>query len=72
MTSPTAVLSGRLDFFQNPKADANLVYGPQRQAMLSVAKGEQALEMISTWPNYQVTDLHLLTSMAEQANIRQI
>ena len=72
MTSPTAVLSGRLDFFQNPKADANLVYGPQRQAMLSVAKGEQALEMISTWPNYQVTNLHLLTSMAEQANIRQI
>lgn len=40
--------------------------------MLSVAKGEQALEMISTWPNYQVTNLHLLTSMAEQANIRQI
>jgi diaminopropionate ammonia-lyase len=72
MTSSTAILSGRLDFFQNPKADANLVYGPQRQAMLSVAKGEQALEMISTWPNYQFTDLHLLTSMAEQANIRQI
>ena len=72
MTSSTAILSGRLDFFQNPKADANLVYGPQRQAMLSVAKGEQALEMISTWPNYQVTNLHLLTSMAEQANIRQI
>ena len=72
MTLSTAVLPCRLVMFHNPKADAKLVYGPQRQAMLSVSKGQQALETISTWPNYQVTDLHHLADMAEQANIAQI
>mgnify|MGYP001257639188 CR=1 FL=1 len=72
MTLSTAVLPCRLVMFHNPKADAKLVYGPQRQAMLSVSKGQQALETISTWPNYKVTDLHHLADMAEQANIAQI
>lgn len=72
MSLSNAVIPGRLSFFHNPKADAKLVYGPQRQAMLSVTKGKQALDTISTWPNYQVTDLHELANMAKQANISQI
>ena len=72
MTSSTMVLPGRLDLFHNTKADAKLVYGNQRKAILSVDKGKQAMETIASWPNYQVTDLHRLTGMAEQANIDQI
>ena len=72
MTSSTMVLPGRLDLFHNTKADARLVYGNQRKAILSVDKGKQAMETIASWPNYQVTDLHRLTGMAEQANIDQI
>ena len=72
MTSSTAVLPGRLDLFHNTKADPKLVYGSQRQAILSVDKGKQAIETISSWPNYKITDLHRLTGMAAQANIGQI
>ena len=72
MTLSTAVFPGQLGFFHNAKADAKLAYGAERQAILSVNKGKQALETIASWPKYQVTDLHELTVMAEQANINQI
>ena len=71
MTS-SAVLSGHLSFFHNTQADAKRAYGEQRQAILSVSKAKKALETISSWPNYQATDLHYLTGMAEQANIGQV
>jgi len=72
MTSSTATFPGRIDHFHNAKADAKLAYGAKRQEMLSVSKGNQALDTISSWPKYQVTDLHKLKGMAEQANIDQI
>ena len=72
MTSSTATFPGRIDYFHNAKADAKLAYGAKRQEMLSVSKGNQALDTISSWPKYQVTDLHKLKGMAEQANIDQI
>ncbi|MDC1509501.1 diaminopropionate ammonia-lyase [Oceanospirillaceae bacterium] len=72
MTSLTAALTGALDCFHNEQADAKLVYGPQRQAVLSLKKAEHAFETITSWPNYQASDLHLLESMAKEANIAQI
>jgi diaminopropionate ammonia-lyase len=72
MSSLTAVLPGHLGFFHNERANAALAYGPQRQAILSVNKGKKALETISSWPNYQATDLHLLTGIAEESNIDKI
>ena len=72
MTSLTAALTGALDCFHNVQADAKLVYGPQRQAVLSLKKAEHAFETITSWPNYQASDLHLLESMAKEANIAQI
>jgi len=72
MTSLTAALTGALDCFHNEQADAKLIYGPQRQAVLSLKKAEHAFETITSWPNYQASDLHLLESMAKEANIAQI
>ena len=72
MTSLTAALTGVLDCFHNEQADAQLVYGSQRQAVLSLKKAEHAFETITSWPNYQASDLHLLESMAKEANIAQI
>jgi diaminopropionate ammonia-lyase len=72
MTSLTAALTGALGCFHNEQADAKLVYGPQRQAVLSLKKAEHAFETITSWPNYQASDLHLLESMAKEANIAQI
>jgi len=72
MTSLTAALTGALDCFHNEQADAKLLYGPQRQAVLSLKKAEHAFETITSWPNYQASDLHLLKSMAKEANIAQI
>ena len=72
MTSLTAALTGALDCFHNEQADAKLVYGPQRQTVLSLKKAEHAFETITSWPNYQASDLHLLESMAKEANIAQI
>jgi diaminopropionate ammonia-lyase len=72
MTSSTATFPGRIDYFHNTKADAKRAYGTKRQEMLSVSKGKQALDTISSWPKYQVTDLHELRDMAEQANVGQI
>ena len=72
MTSSTATFPGRIDYFHNAKADAKLAYGTKRQEMLSVSKGKHALDTISSWPKYQVTDLHELKAMAEQANVGQI
>ena len=72
MTSLTAALTGALDCLHNEQADAKLVYGPQRQAVLSLKKAEHAFETITSWPNYQASDLHLLESMAKEANIAQI
>ncbi len=72
MTSSTATFPGRIDYFHNAKADAKLASGTKRQEMLSVSKGKHALDTISSWPKYQVTDLHELKAMAEQANVGQI
>jgi len=70
--SSSAVLPGHLSFFHNIQANAKRAYGTQRQAILSVNKAEKALETISSWPNYQTTDLHRLTGMAQEANIGQV
>lgn len=72
MTSLTAALTGALDCFHNAKADAKLVYGPQRQAVLSLEKAKHALETITSWPNYHASKLHSLKSMAQEANIGHI
>ena len=66
------LLTATLDFFHNEQADAKLVYDLQRQVVLSLKKAEHAFETITSWPNYQASDLHLLESMAKEANIAQI
>ena len=70
--SSSAVLPGHLSFFHNTQADVKRAYGTQRQAILSVSKAKKALATISSWPNYQATELHRLTGMAAQANVGQI
>ena len=72
MSSSVADLPGRLSFFHNTQADSTRAYGKQRQEILSVSKAKKALETISSWPNYQATDLHHLTDMAAQGNVGQI
>ena len=63
---------GRLDCFHNPLADKQLAYGAERQDILSVAKAENALNTISSWPNYQATALQQLDTMAAAANIAKV
>ena len=72
MTLSTVTIPGSLDCFHNAQAHAKLVYGPERQAVLSLDKSQHALETITSWPNYQATDRHPLTDMAKQAKIKQI
>ncbi len=63
---------GRLDCFHNPLADKQLAYGAARQDILSVARADNALSTISSWPNYQATALQQLDTMAASANIAKV
>ena len=66
------VFLGHLDCFHNGSADAQLVYGADRQNILSLKKAEKAFTTISGWPNYDASPLHLLQTMAKAADISQI
>jgi len=66
------VFPGHLDCFHNGSANAQLVYGADRQNILSLKKAEKALTTISSWPNYEASPLHLLQTMAKAADIAQI
>lgn len=68
----SSVFPGHLDCFHNGSANAQLVYGADRQNILSLKKAEKALTTISSWPNYEASPLHLLQTMAKAAGIAQI
>lgn len=68
----SSVFPGHLDCFHNGSANAQLVYGADRQNILSLKKAEKALTTISSWPNYEASPLHLLQTMAKAADIAQI
>ncbi|MDC9720790.1 MAG: diaminopropionate ammonia-lyase [Gammaproteobacteria bacterium] len=72
MSKWVPVQAGHLQCFHNPKADSQMAYGTDRQAILSVKKAKLALDTITRWPNYKVTPLHDLSAMADQANVKKV
>ena len=65
-------INGSLTHFANPKADPALVYSEAQKDVICVAKAEEAVTDIKSWPAYSQTPLHALNSMAAAANLKNI
>ncbi|WP_299179277.1 diaminopropionate ammonia-lyase [uncultured Neptuniibacter sp.] len=65
-------LSGNLTHFSNPKASRKNEYSALQRGVISVAKAEEAITDIKTWPAYAVTPLHSLSDMAKDAGLGAI
>lgn len=65
-------LSGNLTHFSNPKASRKNEYSALQRDVISVAKAEEAITDIKTWPAYAVTPLHSLSDMAKDAGLGAI
>ena len=50
-------MSGLVDFLINPGLDRTRAYGPELQAIQSVAAARQAMRSIAKWPGYAPTPL---------------
>ncbi len=57
-------MSGLAEFLINPGLDRTQAYGPQLQAIQSLAGGRAAMRAISAWPGYAPTPLVALPSLA--------
>lgn len=53
----------------NPCLDRRRPYGPDEQAILSVAKAREAHETIARWPGYAPTALRSLESLAKRLDV---
>lgn len=65
-------LKGSLTHFANPVAHRDNQYSAEQQALISVARAEQAIADIKKWPAYSVTPLHALTSMAKDSGLKDL
>jgi diaminopropionate ammonia-lyase len=65
-------LNAAITNFHNPNADCKLPYSIEQQEILSLAKAKEAIGSISMWPNYAVTPLHSLCSMAKEVDVASI
>ncbi|MCP3668293.1 MAG: diaminopropionate ammonia-lyase [Gammaproteobacteria bacterium] len=65
-------LTGKLTHFANPKANINHPYSDLHKDVICVAKAADAIRDIKSWPDYAVTPLYSLSSLAEAANITSI
>ena len=65
-------LKGSLTHFANPVAHRENQYSAEQQALISVARAEQAIADIKKWPAYSVTPLHALTSMAKDSGLKDL
>lgn len=65
-------IDGKLTHFSNPKAQTDCHYPDNLKAIISVAKSDNAVADITSWPNYSVTPLYSLTSLANTAKVDRI
>ncbi|OYU47375.1 MAG: diaminopropionate ammonia-lyase [Rhizobiales bacterium PAR1] len=60
------------DFLLNPKLDRARAYGPELQAILSIARAKEARAHISGWAGYTPTPLHDLPALAAKTDVGQV
>lgn len=60
------------DFLLNPKLDRARPYGPELQAILSIARAKAARAHISGWAGYTPTPLHDLPALAAKTGVGQV
>ena len=60
------------DFLLNPKLDRKRSYGPELQAILSIARAKEARAHISGWAGYTPTPLHDLPALAAKTGVGQV
>ena len=65
-------MSGLIDFLVNPGLDRTRPYGPELQAIQSVAKAHEAMRAISAWPGYAPTPLISLPTLATATGVASI
>ncbi|MGB1237991.1 MAG: diaminopropionate ammonia-lyase [Pseudomonadales bacterium] len=65
-------IDGALTHFSNPAASAQRAYSASQREVISVAKAEQAIANIKTWPAYAETPLHVLNDMAADTGLGAI
>lgn len=65
-------LNGKLTHYANPQANINLSYTPDLQDIISVAKANDAIEDIKSWPNYAQTPLYNMSSISQEARVNTI
>lgn len=65
-------MSGLVDFLINPGLDRSLAYGPELQAIQSLACARQAMRAISAWPGYAPTPLVALPSLAASIGVASL
>ena len=65
-------LNGKLTHFANPNADRNQVYANAQKDIICVAKANDAIRDIKTWPGYAITPLHSMAALAKTANLASI
>ena len=65
-------LNGKLTHFANPLADINRSYSSEQKDVICVASATDAINDISAWPNYEVTPLFSLESLAATVGLESI
>ena len=60
------------DFLLNPHLNRNRPYGPDLQAILSLARAREAKATISAWDGYAPTPLHRLPALAKAHGVAEI
>ncbi|OMH27142.1 diaminopropionate ammonia-lyase [Motiliproteus sp. MSK22-1] len=65
-------LNGKLTHFANPEADINRPYSAEQKEVICVASAADAINDIRAWPDYEVTPLFSLESMADTAGLASI
>ena len=65
-------VKSRLSHFANPRANKTHPYPGELGSILSIDDAEQTYKEISTWPGYQVTDLHSLSGISQKLGINKL
>lgn len=65
-------LKGTLSHFSNPAASRENVYSAAQRDVISVARADEAIADIKTWPAYAETPLHGLNAMAAAIGVESV
>lgn len=64
--------NSRLSHFANPRVSSESDYPKALEAILNMNDAEQTYSEISSWPDYEVTELHSLKGIAKRVGVDQI